>query len=62
MVLYVYQLLIFYVHCMEFAQQQFLKWKGATCLPVLDDDSRVHVSGFNTDYINANYIDVRNAM
>jgi len=47
---------------MEFAKQQFLKCPGATCLPVLDDDSRAKVSGFDTDYINANYIDVRYAI
>jgi len=26
---------------------------------ISDDDSRVKVAGFDTDYINANYIDVR---
>jgi len=26
---------------------------------ILDENSRVKVSGFDTDYINANYIDVR---
>jgi len=32
------------------------------CNWISDDDSRVKVAGFDTDYINASYIDVRIAI